>query len=363
MCLNEKMNVNTTNEGLLRRYLLGTCTEAECESLEAQFLDDDMLFDEITSLEGELYMEYAAGELIGQEKSLFEQKFLRTAEDKRRAGFADALVSTIGDIAATRPSITEASPAQAERRSFFDSIGSFLGLSSTAMSFGATAAMLLLALGVGFFLFQRANLRPDDVATVDGDAAVERQEQERAIAEKEERRTELERQLTAPDASEPDKRDAEAERDKLTNEIEERRRKIDRLPPVRRRDETEPTGRSVIALALSPGRSVRSDDGPDQTRIELTAGIKQVAMTLALKNVDQYPHYQASVRTVDDDREVFSSAKVRARLGRGGKRISITIPAARLGQADYEILLTGVKTDGGTEELTRYYFSAVRVGR
>src|SRR5947207_7852242 len=114
------MNIDTTKEEVLRRYLLDECTEDEQVGVEERFIKDDELFDEMLAYEDELYLEYSAGELSDKEKSVFEQKFLRNRDDRSRLAFADALIETTDDMA--RESSFAAASAVEAKQSLLQSI-------------------------------------------------------------------------------------------------------------------------------------------------------------------------------------------------------------------------------------------------
>lgn len=353
------MKTDTTNEQLIRRYLLGNSSDVESEALEARFIENDVLFDEMSALEDELYVEYAAGELSEQERTSFESRFLRTAQDRQRAAFADAFVATTADLAAAA---APNAAAEMGRATLLQAIGAFFGISSTTVSYGMAAASLLLVIGAAYLLVQNSRTR-DSVASIDNEKAADRQEQESLLNEKLRQQAELDRQLKdqkdREQANQQKVAAIEADRDRLKNEIDEKRRKLDQMPatPSRR---VASGSNPIVALVLSPGRFVRSDDGDDTSRLKLTPNAKSVSMTLVTKNVEAYRSYRAVVRSVDDARDVFSSGDLKTRSGKAGKSVRISIPAARLAQADYEVSLLGVKSDRSTEELTRYYFSVIK---
>src|SRR5438874_9398066 len=122
------MNIDTSKEEILRRYLLDECSEDEQVAVEERFMKDDGLFDEMLAYEDELYLEYSAGELSDKEKSVFEQKFLRNRDDRSRLVFADVFLETTADMA--REMSFVATPTVEEKPSIVQSLASFFKFGS-----------------------------------------------------------------------------------------------------------------------------------------------------------------------------------------------------------------------------------------
>ena len=348
------MQTELTKDETLRRYLLGEPSDEQRSEMELRFLEDGELFDQLNAYEEELYLEYAAGEMTSDERSTFEMRFVADRKDRRKLAFADAFMEVTGDIAAERRPVALIAE---EPASLMRSITAFFGLSARALQVGAAAAMVLLIAGVGYLSIQNARLR-GDLASIDNQRTIERQEQERIILEKQSAQAELERQLQAQQANSAADRDRisaiEAERDKLQADIDTARRKANNLRsvPGPSTDNGAPS-RSIIALALSPGL-VRGSGAAN--RVALTESTKSVRLTLQLPGDEAFPTYRVVVRSVDDDREIFFGTGIRAR----GKSIRLDLPAGKLSPADLEITLTGVGADGKQSDISRYYFSVTR---
>lgn len=354
-----EMKIDTTNEKVLKRYLLGQSSDEESQALEERFLANDEFFDEMVALEDELYYEYSDGELNAAERSAFEQRFLRAHEDRNKAAFAGTLVAITAELAA-ESTIAQRAIVTEEHVPFWKSIGAFFGFSGSVLQYGMAAASLLLLLGFSFAIYQNINLRRE-VAALDAERIGQRQEQDRIIAEKQNQQAEIERELEVERAraSQNESRidEIETERAKLQSEIDEARRKADQLRQVPGRDQRGASSPgSILALALSPGHFVRSD-GADMSRIKLTPATDTVRIDLTLKNAGDYPRFRTVVRKVDDGSQVYATKGVSPALIKREKHLIVSIPAFRLSRADYEIVLIGIKNDGVGEEVTNYYFS------
>jgi hypothetical protein len=348
------MNIETTKDVTLRRYLLGEMEVEELETVEKRFISEDSLFDELRAVEDELYLEYSAGELSDLERSVFETKFLRTPEDRSRLRFADAFLEITGDMARERAP----NALLDESGSFLGSIAAFLGFSDSALQMGMAAAVVIMAIGIGFLFVQNAGLRRD-VASFDAEQQRQKRELDQILADKQGREAELTRQIKDQQNQEQQDQqhlaEAEGEREKLRSEIDDTRRRAEQLRAPRTSGESSPSP-SILALALSPGRIVRGPNSSGARQITIPTSAKQLRLTLDLKSLDKYAAYRVVVSNVDDSGAAFTSGDLRERK----RRVGVTVPASSLPFGDYEVELLGVRSDGRTQDLTRYYFSVVK---
>jgi len=86
------MNAETSDDKLLRGYLLGQLAPESRERVEQRLFSDDRIFWEHLSLvEEELIDQYAQGELDGEDTARFERDFLCTDERRAKLELARAL--------------------------------------------------------------------------------------------------------------------------------------------------------------------------------------------------------------------------------------------------------------------------------
>ncbi len=359
------MKPETLNEEMLRRYLLDDVSDEEQREIEERFFEDDSFFDEMNALEDELFFDYKQNRLNAKENAAFEQKFLNTPQDREKAAFAEAFLQSTEELAeekATVPrKIVEDSPA-----SWRQSIAAFFSFSNPALQFGFAAASVLLLLGMVGLFVQNSRLR-DEMAGLQNNQAEERQEQEQIIAEKQQQFTELERRLAdeklQTGQNEQRIQEIEARRTRLEQEIAEMRRRVKQPSPSPvsqpPKSPVSQPQRSVVALVLSPGLFTRSG-GEGMSRVKLSSSVKNLQLRLLLKGEENYKGYRATLKTVDEGNEVWTSSELKAR-GKGAKKsISLNIPAKILQRADYELSLVGITANGETEEITGYYFSVLK---
>jgi hypothetical protein len=80
-------------DGRLRRYLLGTLTEGECDAIEREYFVQEDTLDRVSAAEDDLIDEYLSGELSAHERGQFERHYLSTPSHRRRVAVAHAITS------------------------------------------------------------------------------------------------------------------------------------------------------------------------------------------------------------------------------------------------------------------------------
>jgi hypothetical protein len=75
-------------DGRLRRYVLGTLTEAECDAIEREYFVHADALDRVSAAEDDLIDEYLSSELSADERDQFERHYLGTPGHRRRVAVA-----------------------------------------------------------------------------------------------------------------------------------------------------------------------------------------------------------------------------------------------------------------------------------
>lgn len=140
------MKTQTEKDEMMRRYLLDEMTDEERESVEEMFLEDDEFFEEIAAFENELFYEYKQNRLNGKQKTAFEEKFLKTTQDRQKADFAEVFLQTTAEIGKEKSTI-----------SFWQQITAFFSFSNSALRIGLAVATILVIFGIGIWLFDKSN--------------------------------------------------------------------------------------------------------------------------------------------------------------------------------------------------------------
>jgi hypothetical protein len=79
------------NEKLMVRYLLGDLSEEQQVRVEGMFLGDDLHYEWLLALEDELFYDYVQGKLSTRERAQFNERFLASGRNRKRALLASAL--------------------------------------------------------------------------------------------------------------------------------------------------------------------------------------------------------------------------------------------------------------------------------
>src|SRR5580765_5089863 len=75
----------------LRRYVLGTLTEPECDAIEREYFAQEDALDRVTAAEDDLIDDYLSSGLSREEREQFERHYLSTPCHRRRVAVARAI--------------------------------------------------------------------------------------------------------------------------------------------------------------------------------------------------------------------------------------------------------------------------------
>ena len=92
------MRQNSSDDELLRSYLLGNLPEPEADSLEERLLADDELFDLLEALEAELLADCSRGELAPAERERVLRRLASSPQGRERLALAGSLNKVADDL-------------------------------------------------------------------------------------------------------------------------------------------------------------------------------------------------------------------------------------------------------------------------
>lgn len=311
------MKSRHVEDELLVRYLLGQSSKTEQTQIERDYFDDDELYERLGAVEDELIDAYVRDGLRAEEREQFEKHFLRDAERRERVEFAREWRTFVSESSlAARPKEERARRANWLEFPPFGNRAALIPL----------AAAALLALGVWLA-----------AQTVRLNRQLERMSAERAAREK--TGQQLQQQVVA------ERRRSE----QLLAELEiERNKREDRSAPT----SSQPV---IVSLILSPGLP---RDAGDARRLAIPPEATQVSLWVTFK-AGAYQSYRAELQTVDG-RVIWSQRGLTARPRREEKMALVTIPARRLKDDDYILILKGVAPTGELSDVSEYSFRVVR---
>lgn len=303
-----------TNEAVYRRFLLGEMTQEERETLEAEFLADADIFDEICVAEDELVEAYIRGMLDLESKRKFETHYLKTKKGAEKLAFTRSILENLQK--GKNEIRTE------ENSSVWKSLVAFF--TTPKLAFGAGFALLLITF-TSWFLLKKPN------------------------------ETEIVKNAT-PTPSVETETNLNAQTNQ--NSVVEILINTSNKEIVNTNSELKPTPKPTEApkekafvpnpvLALFAG-TVRGNGKTNSVTIPKDA--KGLNLQLNIESRD-YKIYRAEI--VDQDgNSIFKSGKISAQ----GTRLNTSIPSAKLKKGDYIVKVYGINTENVEESVADFQF-------
>lgn len=325
------MATEPSSERLIARYLLGELPEEQQVEIEDRAFQDKDYLASITAVENDLIDEYVRHELSAAERRRFEERFLASAERRKRVEFARALASVASET------VVVEKPAAISWR---DSLKAFISGLNPAGQFALAAIMLLLIVGGAWLLTETLRLRRQFTGLQAESQS--RQSERKALEQQIEAERKRNEELTA----------------RLNQEKQQREQTDESLRQLTETGNTAtPAPRPVIAtLTLLPGVS---RGGGKKPSLAMPENARLVRLQIGVDPEDQYKSFTAELRTVAG-RQIWTREHLLARTRNGARSIGLTVPATALKPGDYELKLSGQTEGGGTEDVGFYYFNVRR---
>ena len=327
------------SEEFIARYLLGDLPEEQQTEIEDRAFRDEGLLQDIRAVESDLIDEYVRQELRDPQRLQFETRFLASAERRRKLEFARALSAVVSEAEVTEK---ETQPAvRPTPTTWRDSLAAFVRVLSPAAKFAMAAVVLLMVFGGSWLLVQTYRSRTE-LARI-------RAEQQ---AGHNDRRT-LEQQIAGERARNDDLA-AQLQREKAARQQSEVL--VQELERARNERTTQPTQPTIISLALLPGIS---RGGGVRPKLVLPQSARLVRLQVGIEPEDQYKSFRVELRT-QGGQQVWTRDGLAASRTRGGRAVSLTLPANLLAPGQYELALQAVTNEGRTENVGYYYFDVLK---
>jgi hypothetical protein len=325
------MAANLNSEKLIAQYLLGELPEERQVEIEDRAFQDKDYLASITAVENDLIDEYVRDEMPETVRRKFENRFLASAERRKRVEFAKALTQIAPEYA-----FKEKGAVAPVSVSWRDSLDAFFRSLNPVAKF-AVAALVLLVLGGGAWLLTETLRLRSRLTTLQAENQSRQNERQTLEQQMDHQRRRAE-ELTARLNQEKQQRE----------QTEESLRKLSETQNV-----NTPAPRSVIAsLLLLPGIS---RGGGNKPSLVLAPDASLVRLQIGIDPEEQYKTYAVDLRSVAG-RQVWTRENLTARDRRGARSIGLTLPATALKPGEYELKLTGVTEGGATEDVGFYYF-------
>lgn len=311
----------------IESYLLGELSYEERETLEEQFFINDDFFADVEAAEMTLIDRYVRNEMSDTEQRELEQNYLITPERRQKVADARAFHNELERLRI--PTIVE----DTANVSWFEKL--FGGFRLSAMQLSAAAAIAILALSVGWLLYDSNRLRNEVLV-----ARNERSESESALNEKlRQKEQELHEKTQAQNGDSETIGGLEDEIQRLKSELAETRKR----EPSGNTQETTPRTPLVATVMLIGTRG-----GNLPTQITLAKETKVLNLRIPL-NPDDGNEFE--VKITGDSGVLVDSSKVVPRAVKGSGFLSVNIPAEKLHEGFYQVLTRNEKG----EERTRSF--------
>lgn len=325
------MATNLNNETLIAQYLLGELPEEQQVEIEDRAFQDKEYLANITSVENDLIDEYVRDEMPETVRRKFEERFLASAERRKRVEFAKALTQVASEYA-----FIDKGAVAPVSVSWRDSLDAFFRSLNPVAKFAMAAVVMLVLVGGAWLVTETLRLR-SRLTTLQAENQSRQNERQTLEQQVDQQRRRAE-ELTA----------------RLDQEKQQREQSEESL---RKLSETQnantPAPRSIIAsLTLLPGIS---RGGGDKPSLVLAPEANLVRLQIGIDPEEQYKTYAVDLRSVAG-RQVWTRENLTARDRRGARSIGLTLPATALKPGEYELKLTGVTEGGATEDVGFYYF-------
>ena len=339
------MNQDVGNATLLTHYLLGELSESEETSVETRFFEDSDLLDELRGTERDLIDAFVRGELTGDSRQRFEQRFLTQPDRRRRVLFASALARLL-----PRRDVQVEPTAEPATRKEGRAWWSHISIGSRELL--AAAAVLVIAVSVA--LFWRTQLgRPTPAPPI--------AEEQSAAAEAPrvpEETTIMGQDATSGKDSRPP---TQIGRPTPPPNIAKKQPAAAGAPPIPGDvligQQNATIGKDfrpktiMSALTLTPGR-LRGEEG---ARLVVPAGVTVVRINIRLRRND-YAEYRVTLNA-SDGRTLWQRGHLKANRRR---YLPVRIHVDRFGNHEYSLIVTGLNQSGHEDDVDSYFFEVVR---
>ena len=331
--------METIDEKLAIRFLLGDLSEESRLKLEERIFREDRFYEQLLAIQEELADDYVQDKLSPGERSQFEKHFLKSPRRRERVEFAAAFSRALTGSRAR----SIATPAL--RVPWWESLIVFIRPQGTRLAAAASvAAALVLMIGTAWLLVENQRLSGDvQKARAEKESLIERSGANEAEAER--KREELERDITA----------LRAQGGEMETKIKQKERELEALRLPARSTKPQPAASQIASFILSPGLT-RGTDEPE--KLIISAAARSIQLQLDLEREENYQSFVAEIRTARGNL-AWSESGLALKRTSYGRAVFLTVPARLMSNGEYEVTLKGAAS-GKVEAVGYYYFIALK---
>ncbi|MDX6402828.1 MAG: hypothetical protein QOH70_283 [Blastocatellia bacterium] len=301
----DRNNVGEYSDDAIRRFLLGRLSASEQPAFEQRLFSEDSLDARVRLAELDLADDYAYGRLNDTERELFEEKFLVSADRRRKVEVSRTL----------HKRFALASPGE-PKTSLIERLRFLLNFNRPAWRYAFGVVIFIVLLGTVWVAVKKESRLKEEIT----------------------RRFSPRR---SPTPTLPLESNHPANISAPEHQISP--------SPMPVHDQSAPTQPAVVIVALTTAVSPESD----MPSVDLPKGSQDIVrLQLALK-VNEPGSYRAEVLTADAQ-SVFSTESIKA-WDSGQAQIDFDVPAPLLKTGSYQIRLSRDNA-GAKENVGNYYF-------
>ena len=364
------MNKVTYNNKDINAYLLGSLPDAEAEHFDELSFTDDDFADVLKTAEKDLVDAYVQGELSGATLEKFQSYYLASPLRREKVNFANAFqdfakksgaVQT-ATLAQEIPIVIESQPKQS-LKGFFSRLNIFNN-SRPILQWGfAFAVLALMFFGVWSYV---QNSRLQNQINESQAHQIELQQRELELQQREkELQGEVANQRIANSEKEAEllrvreelaqlEKTQDQQRKQIADLAQERNRLTEQERASNQQTPSLPHQISIATFILTPGLR-----GNNQIQtLSIPAQTDVAAMQLELEPND-YNVYKVILKSQSDNRILWQSGKLKAKIKGENKKLNLQFPAKLLKSNQYSLVVSGISTNGEAEIISNYSFRAV----
>ncbi|MDX6531961.1 MAG: hypothetical protein QOH41_4251 [Blastocatellia bacterium] len=302
----DRNNAIEYSDDTIRRFLLGRLSASEQPAFEQRLFSEDSLDARVRLAELDLADDYAYGRLNHTEHELFEEKFIVTADRRRKLEVSRTL----------RKRFAIAAPVGKSRTSFIERLRSLPHFNRPAWRYAFGVVIFILLMGTVWVAVKRESRLKEEIT--------------RRFSPRRSPTPTVPLESNHPGNSSAPEHQASPS-------------------PMPVHDQSAPTQPTVVVVALTPAVSPDSD----APSVDLPKGSQDIVrLQLALK-VNEPGSYRAELLTADAQ-SVFSTESIKA-WDSGQAQIDFDVPAPLLKTGNYQIRLSRDNA-GAKENVANYYF-------
>jgi len=305
----------TTDEILMRRYLLGDLPQEERARLENRYLADAEVFEEFLAIENDLIDSYVKGQLTEDDRQKLETAYLNSPQRRERVEFARALSEV--SASANQAVVAQNVPP-------WKKVWAAFSVRPRMPQWLFAAAALGIVMSGSWLMVQNQRLRVDLQQALAGQAQL-RGEQES-----------LRQRIAGLEANPKD----QPRRNQQNPEVAE----------------LETPAGPEVTLRLTPG--IARGPGRPQKTLFLPPTTSQLRLQLMLDRYE-YKIYEAVLLTAER-KEVSRGKALQSHSIDGSTVVTWRLPAHSIQSGDYIVQLMGQPASGSLEDVESYSFRLLR---